>query len=630
MLMKKRLLIGIYDSGGMYTVHISKELDSGGFEPAKALTLEPESSIYIIQRDGYRLGGNAVLQLEVEEVRSCKGFWTDLKALPGTGNDEAMAEFAGLICQKVREATSNFYGREPVWVVGCPDHWLLTDAEARERYVGILERAGMKQVVICEEATAALSYYHQELQVVTEKNQSEGVLFVNWDSHALYDTYFYPPGQGEDRNRKAGGCELGTHFLDQAIVHAALYQPEKYGMEGLNHVPLMQKVQRWYEEDEQVQRWLYAHAGKLKETYFRAMTLPGLKPKRTRFKWEEKVDCGEGEAFRLVLSIAMMEELLSMPLEKIVPDFQDYPESVKADLGRDSFISRSEHYLEALEKRYPAYADAQDTLLILAGSVSQMDFVRRAAGIYFPNRKIDYDNCPQLSIGRGLIDYGKEMLNRVEAKGDGQKKSKRERTLEAAQDTQRESKKENVVVHQNRTNIREFEEEFDHIAADVIGDRLHHFCESFVQHMVKEVVFFIERYRKNPGGGRYSTGIGTMREWQSVHFHTLQKQYNTRLVEQCNEAFQDLLYQYGYQQSLFGPEENWLEEYHWFFMQMFDEVARGKNSFFETQNRIYAYMALEATKWLLEKRHLECRHSMEQRLKEREEEILRVLKGEVG
>ena len=121
-----------------------------------------------------------------------------------------------------------------------------------------------------------------------------------------------------------------------------------------------------------------------------------------------------------------------------------------------------------------------------------------------------------------------------------------------------------------------------------------------------------------------------MREWQSVHFHTLQKQYNTRLVEQCNEAFQDLLYQYGYQQSLFGPEENWLEEYHWFFIQMFDEVARGKNSFFETQNRIYAYMALEATKWLLEKRHLECRHSMEQRLKEREEEILRVLKGEVG
>lgn len=607
--MKRRLLIGIYDSGGIFTIHLSKEKENGGFEPMKMLTLEPEASICAVQKKGHRLGGSALLQLGAEELLTYETVLTDIKALPGTGNDEGMISFAEIIYEEVREKTYGFYGREPVWVIGFPSNWLIRDIEAKERYIALLQRAGMERVILCEEAVAALVYYRKALQVVTEENRSKGVLCLNWDAQTLSYTFFHPSYNKEEGDKKieTGSCALGTRLIYQAIVYAALYRPEEYGLAERNDITLTQKIRTWYEKDKRFQRWMYAHAGKLTETYFQAMAQPGLKPRRTQLKWEERIDCGEEGTFSLALSIAMMEDLLSKPLKEMVPDFKNEPESVREDLGEDSFLWRSERFLEEVSTRYPAYVDAQDTLLILTGSVSQTELMLRAVETYLPNRKIDYDHCPELSIGRGLVYYGQEMSDQMEMN----------------QDARMECEQIEDVVSRERTDIRSFEEEFDRIAADMTGEKLKSFCESFVQDMVKEVVAYLEHYRRSSGRGRYSNGIGAMREWQSNDFHTLRAQYSERLTEWWNEAYKDLLHQYGYQQPLFGEGENWLEMYREFFMQVCDDVARGENSFFGTQNRIYACVASEGMKWLLERRYLECKQTAEQRLQERKREILR-------
>ena len=416
---QSRVIIGLDIGGANVTAYISIINNGGDPTPTKALQEEQEASIFARFGDGRDCWGNGVMEMTADELAEAQYLKANFKAPPDMGNNEDMTTFAQMVFNTIRDNTHEFYGLKPVWIIGCPSSWPQLDKRAKAKYAALFRQAGMEDIIICEESTAAVSYYDRALKVVTKDNTSKGVLLIDWGSTTLDATFILPPEDGIMKRVETSGCALGAHFIDKAIVYAVLYKQKNYGLEQLrNDEELTWKVQRKYEQDEAFRSLLDCHAKILKETYFRAMAMPGLKPKKTQLRWKETVNLsmetsewGEGETFyTLGISIQMMEDILFAPIREVVPDFDSYNEFTQNDIGNDSFTRRNERFLEELHDKYTEYARAQDALIMLTGGASQMDFIRKAVSAYFPNHKIDYDNHPELSIGKGLAYYGRETL----------------------------------------------------------------------------------------------------------------------------------------------------------------------------------------------------------------------------
>lgn len=382
---------------------------------------ETETSAYAVFKDGnYRWGNVMLSELSAKQLESIKRLNLNFKAIPGTGNDEYMSEFAKMIFKDYKKATNDFRGLKPVWFIGCPSSWHQLDGDVKRKYSEIFRNAGMEEVHICEESVAAFAYYDRSLNVATGDNVSAGILLIDWGSSTLDATFIYPKKSADETISKidAIGCMLGAHFIDKAIVNTILHNTEKYGLDSLNSPELTRKVARRYETDEMFQKLLNIAARKLKEDYFNGMSKEGLKPKEDRITYRRSVllsdepsDWGEGETeFKLGVSIKMMNDILNTPIKEIVPDFDKYNETVRNDIGNDSFIERNDRFLQELSTMYPAFAEKEDALLVLTGGASQMGCMREAVSRYFPKAKLDYDRDPQLSIGKGLAYYGREAL----------------------------------------------------------------------------------------------------------------------------------------------------------------------------------------------------------------------------
>ena len=416
---KGKAVIGLDIGGGNVTAYVSILNNGGDPTPTKALSNEQETSVYTILKDGRKYWGDSLVKdMTASDLMEAACFKANFKALPGTGNDEDMIEFARMIFENVQETTNGFYGQEPVWIIGCPSSWPKLDKKVKKKYAALFQKAGMEKVVICEESTAAISYYDKALKVVTKDNTAKGVLLIDWGSSTLDATFILPPENGTMKRIETTGCALGAHFIDKAIIHITLYKQEAYGLQQLNDAALTRKVREKYENDEKFRILLDCRARLMKETYFRSLAKPGFRPKSTQLRWKETINLsvetsewGEGDTYyTLGISIQMMEDILSMPIREVVTDFDNYNEFTQNDIGNDSFIRRNERFLEELHDRYTEYARTQDALIMLTGGASQMDFIRKAVSAYFPNHKIDYDNHPELSIGKGLAYYGREAL----------------------------------------------------------------------------------------------------------------------------------------------------------------------------------------------------------------------------
>ena len=416
---KGKAVIGLDIGGGNVTAYVSILNNGGDPTPTKALSNEQETSVYTILKDGRKYWGDSLVKdMTASDLMEAACFKANFKALPGTGNDEDMIEFARMIFENVQETTNGFYGQEPVWIIGCPSSWPKLDKKVKKKYAALFQKAGMEKVVICEESTAAISYYDKALKVVTKDNTAKGVLLIDWGSSTLDATFILPPENGTMKRIETTGCALGAHFIDKAIIHITLYKQEAYGLQQLNDAALTRKVREKYENDEKFRILLDCRARLMKETYFRSLAKPGFRPKSTQLRWKETINLsvetsewGEGDTYyTLGISIQMMEDILSMPIREVVADFDNYNEFTQNDIGNDSFIRRNERFLEELHDRYTEYARTQDALIMLTGGASQMDFIRKAVSAYFPNHKIDYDNHPELSIGKGLAYYGREAL----------------------------------------------------------------------------------------------------------------------------------------------------------------------------------------------------------------------------
>lgn len=423
--MAREIIVGFDDGDGNASVYTSVVQNGGDPTPIKALPEDREVSVYAVFEDESYSWGTPLRDMSADDLLNVKRFMVNFKAIPGTGNDTYMQEFAAMVCDAVKAYTNNFNGLTPVWYIGCPSSWHQQDSTLKEKYAEIFRKAGLGDVEICEESTAALAYYDRALKVVTKENVSCGVLLIDWGSSTLDATFIYPPKNGEKRI-EACGCALGAHYIDKAIVYALLYTPEKYGLETLQDQPLIAKVRTEYERSDVFRRMLHFHARILKESYFKAIMRPGMKPKASQIKWTETVHLsdeagrwGEGASFfRLGVSINMMNDLLHAPLRDVVPDFDDYNDFTRDDLGDHSFVSRNDSFLQKLAEQYADFAESEDALIVLTGGASQMDFVRDAVSRYFPNHQIDYDTDPELTIARGLVYYGREALNNGEFERD--------------------------------------------------------------------------------------------------------------------------------------------------------------------------------------------------------------------
>lgn len=164
---KDKIIVALDNGDGNITAYTSVLKNGGDATPVKALPDERQVSAYAVFEDGSYQWGNVLGAISAEDLRNAKRFKINFKAIPGTGNDEFMQEFAGMIYESVKKCTSNFNGLTPVWFIGCPSSWHQYDKTLKEKYAEIFRQVGMGEVVVCEESTAALAYYDMALKVVT-------------------------------------------------------------------------------------------------------------------------------------------------------------------------------------------------------------------------------------------------------------------------------------------------------------------------------------------------------------------------------------------------------------------------------------------------------------------------------
>jgi hypothetical protein len=398
-------------------------------DTAKVFMNEKELSAYTVFDDERTTwGNNTANDLTAEDLERVVRLEANIKSLPGTGTDGKMIELASIVYKDYSSLTNNFRSLTPEWFIGCPSAWQKIDGKIKDEYAAVFNKAGMENVHIIEESTAAFAYYDRYLLASTYDRIAAGILLIDWGSSTLDATFIHPKKEDEwSAEIETDGCPLGAQYIDIGIVNCILENPDKYGMNQFNKDPaLVKKVTAKYKSNKNFRTLMHLYARDLKEKYFKALSTNMMLPPAGKINWrlaitlsDKTSEWGKGYTeFYLGLSINMMNDILTQPISKIIPDFSRYNDYTREDLGNDSFVSRNDRFIKMLSEKYPEYAAKDDALIIMTGGASQMKFVRESVAKHFPNKQIDYDTDPELTIAKGLVFYGHEALKNKQFEDD--------------------------------------------------------------------------------------------------------------------------------------------------------------------------------------------------------------------
>lgn len=324
------------------------------------------------------IGTHAAGNPDVEELRVCfkRRFLEDDPEV-----DLTIQRFAGGVLAALRQNPDlRDIVDDPAqccFVLGCPAGW---NADARERYRKIMQRAGMRNVRVTSESRAAFeNTLRCKTNGIDKKLVRRSVLVIDIGSSTLDLAYVR---NGEEHNvQTVGDVKLGGGLMDEMIVLHALKSMSDQKMAAELETFLSQN-RGWHSRVMMVARSIKEQYFK-NEAFYLAKNEELVKPVR--------VFCGD-RLFPLTLRISpriVEEYLISQPHQL---------------LDGQSFESKLQNTLVTVHRRIRQ--EEEPALVILTGGPSRMSFFQQLCREEFAASRVIVSQEPEFDISRGLAYAG--------------------------------------------------------------------------------------------------------------------------------------------------------------------------------------------------------------------------------
>lgn len=254
---------------------------------------------------------------------------------------------------------------ESTFYIGCPAGW---DAEAREDYRAIFERAGYPPVKVITESRAALmsACRSKHLQVGYDV-MSKPMLVVDVGSSTTDFAYILAGKEVELKT--SGETMLGGGVMDEILLDECVAESAK-----------AEKLREIFAESSPWRSYCEFAARRLKEKYFSDEEF-----------WVGR-DCAQSLVVRYGLPIKLTLRLDVDTAQKLL-------NKKVARLDGRSFMQTFNDALDDIKKHT---SDAPPQILFLTGGVSKMRAVKQACRGAFPDAVVVSSAAPEFSVARGL------------------------------------------------------------------------------------------------------------------------------------------------------------------------------------------------------------------------------------
>jgi len=350
--------------------------------PPIALPVAGETSFLsaVASLDGRTVVGKTALNEKATGTRVC----FKRHFLEGSAEyAQAITDFARGILDDIRNSgiagVSEFIGdpEKVCFVVGCPAGW---SAQDRDRYKGLLENAGMRNVSLTSESRAAFESFAANQAFKVERalfNQS--VLVIDIGSSTL-DFSFVKNGN-EQEVKILGNTLLGGGMMDEMLL-----------INSVKMIPdpeLRRTVEDALEHDPAAKSKLMVVTRKMKEDYF-SNEDEYLIENREYTKQALIVHDRKVLRFNLRISPDIVENFV-----------KSYPHPL---LSNQTFENRLQGSLATVKERLKEFGAPK--LVILTGGPSRMRFFQDMCREAFPQSRVVVSNSPESDISQGLCMLG--------------------------------------------------------------------------------------------------------------------------------------------------------------------------------------------------------------------------------
>ena len=319
---------------------------------------------YAEMKDGSLLIGEEACY-EPDAVYRCDRFKS--RFLEDDESHRDVAAFAsGVLSDLIRNGNLDRGDPDAVFYIGCPAGW---DANAREEYRQIFEKAGYPPVKIVSESRAALvsACQSKHLQVGVDILHKP-VLVVDIGSSTTDLAYIN--GGREEELKTGGEVRLGGGIMDELLLKQCVEAS-----------PSAHKIEKIFRESKAWQSYCDFAARRLKEKYF-----------SDEDYWQEN-ECVQNVSIRY----GKMPVRLTLKLNK--ERAEALLETKSPRLNSRSF---AEVFKETLENAKENTKDRTPELIFLTGGVSKMRCIRTWCREVFPDAVVISGSEPEFSVAKGL------------------------------------------------------------------------------------------------------------------------------------------------------------------------------------------------------------------------------------
>lgn len=313
-----------------------------------------------------RVGEKALLDRKVVHLRSR----FKSRYLSSLDAERDIERFAFGIKRALESDDPDLFGKDTYLTVGCPAGW---KAEDRERYAGIIRKAGFNNVHIVSESRAAFFYarYAQGLNVAPEL-LNKTTLVIDIGSSTTDFAYII-------NGRESDIGTFGDVSLGGGLIEACMLQ------KALHHSPDRARIEEVFRESSSWKNRCEIVARRLKEQYFLSeehwQTVPCVA--------SETIYYDEPVKLRFELNEDIMADIISTPLQ---------------ELNGTTFL---ECLSDLLRHANNCTKENPPQLIILTGGASRMAFFQSACQQEFPDSQIVICPEPEFSIAKGLAYAGR-------------------------------------------------------------------------------------------------------------------------------------------------------------------------------------------------------------------------------